>query len=232
MTEDSLRRLRPLVAEALGTLLLVATVVGSGIMAQRLFHGTDSSDGLVLLANTAATAAGLLALILCFAPISGSHFNPAVSLAAFWEGRLSRREASAFGLAQMVGALGGTLFAHLMFSAPLLQISHHARPEWPMLLSEFTATFALVVVIRGTRNQALAPFAVAGIIAAGYWFTPSTSFANPAVTLARAFTDSFTGIRPMAVPGFMAAQFLGALAATVLFRWMQPPEALPAVVSD
>ena len=212
-----------LVAEFIGTALLVAIVVGSGIMAQGLF---PNSMGLALLANTLATAAGLAALILCFAPISGAHFNPVESLAAAFEGRLNPGEATGFALVQFIGALCGTWLAHLMFSLPVLQISEHARSGWGMFLSELVATFSLVAVIRATWGHILAPLAIAGIIAAAYWFTPSTSFANPAVTLARSFTNTFAGIRPLDTPAFMLAQLLGAVAATRLFGWLAPIESV------
>lgn len=215
------RTAKKLTAEFLGTALLVATVVGSGIMAQRLF---PDSMGLALLANTIATGAGLGALILCFAPVSGAHFNPVVSLAAAMSGDLNPVEATTFALVQFSGALCGAWLSHLMFCLPVLQVSHHARSGWPMFLSELVATFSLVAVVRSTRGHILAPFAISSTIVAAYWFTPSTSFANPAVTLARGFTDTFTGIRPLDVPAFMVAQILGAVAATQLFGWLAPDD--------
>ncbi|HEX7897590.1 MAG TPA: MIP/aquaporin family protein [Planctomycetota bacterium] len=205
---------RRLVSEALGTALLLAAVVGSGIMGQRFFE----ASGLVLLVNTLATAAMLIVLSLVFA---GSHFNPAVSVVLAWRGELSWREVPAYAGAQVVGAIGGTLLAHAMFSRPLASFSRAARTGPGQLLSEFVATFGLLLVVRGTR----APYAVGLYIAAAYWFTASTSFANPAVTIARALTDSFAGIRGVDVPGFILAQLAGALCAVALFGWLKPKEA-------
>jgi glycerol uptake facilitator-like aquaporin len=212
---------RRLAAEAVGTVLLLATVVGSGIMAERLAGGNAA---LALLANTIATGAGLAALILTFGGISGAHFNPAVTLAEATQGRLAWRFVPPYLLAQFVGALAGVALAHLMFEAPLYSLSHHARAGVGQAAGELVATFGLVSVIAGCSRArpAATPFAVAAFITAGYWFTSSTSFANPAVTLARATTDSFTGIRPADVPGFVVAQLLGAGFATVLFRWLDP----------
>lgn len=209
------------VAEFIGTALLVATVVGSGIMAERLAGGNVA---LALLANTIATSAGLVALILTFGGISGAHFNPVVTAAAAVGGSGNRRDALTYVTAQVSGGAVGTLMAHGMFAEPLLMLSRHARAGAPQIFSEFVATFGLLAVIKGcSRHRPDAtPFAVAAFIAAAYWFTASTSFANPAVTLARALTDTFAGIRPGDVPGFIAGQIAGAAAATWLFSWLSP----------
>lgn len=218
---------RRLAAEGLGTALLLATVVGSGIMAERLCGG---NVGLALLCNALATGAGLLALILTFGPISGAHFNPAVTLAEAVEGGLPWRDVPATIVTQVVGAGFGVVLAHLMFSLPVLTWSTHERTGPAQWLAEFVATFGLLATILGVsrRTPAATPFAVAAYIVAAYWFTSSTSFANPAVTLARALTDSFAGIRPADVPGFVVAQLAGALAATFLFRWLVPAAATGA----
>ena len=206
------------------TMQFDAIVVGSGIMAERLSGGNVA---LALLANTLATGAALIALILTFGPISGAHFNPAVTLAEASRGALPRRSASGYLAAQILGAFAGVATAHLMFGEPLFSASQHVRSGAPQLLSEFVATFGLLAVIHVcSRSQAAAvPYAVASYIVAAYWFTASTSFANPAATLARAATDSFAGIRPADAPGFILAQLLGALAATLLFRWLLPRSA-------
>ena len=216
---------RRLTAEFIGTALLVAAVVGSGIMGADLSGG---NVGIALLANTVATGAALVCLILAFGPVSGAHFNPAVSIADASQGGLSWRDAAAYSLAQVVGGCAGVLCAHAMFAAPLVQVSQHARSGASQALSEAIATFGLLSVIWGTsrRQGAAVPFAVGAYITAAYWFTASTSFANPAVTVARSFTDTFAGIRPGDVPMFVAAQAVGATAATVLFRWLVPT--LPA----
>lgn len=220
---------RRLVAEALGTSLLLATVVGSGIMAERLSGGNVA---LALLANTLATGAALVALILTFGPISGAHFNPAVTIADAWQRGLPWREVPGYVLAQVLGAFAGVAAAHLMFGEPLLSASTKVRAGAPQVFSEFVATFGLLAVIWGCsrRRAESVPFAVAAYIVAAYWFTASTSFANPAVTLARAATDSFAGIRPADAPAFVFAQLLGAIAATALFRWLVP--ALPQHAPD
>jgi glycerol uptake facilitator-like aquaporin len=207
------------VAEALGTALLLAAVVGSGIMGERLAAGNSA---VALLANTIATGAALVALILTFGPISGAHINPAVTVASAWQRHTPWREAPVYVLAQTAGALSGVAAAHLMFELPLLSVSHQARGGLPQIFSEFVATFGLLLVIWACVKfrPNMAPFAVAAYITAAYWFTASTSFANPAVTLARSLTDTFTGIRPVDVPGFVVAQFAGAIAATILFRWL------------
>lgn len=210
---------RRLVAEALGTAFLLAVVVGSGIMGERLANG---SVGLALLANTLATGAGLLALILTFGPVSGAHFNPVVTLVEAWRGQLRWAEVSGYVLAQCVGALAGVAMAHLMFGEPLLSLSQHARMGSAQCWSEVVATFGLIAVILScTRHRpGVTPYAVAAYITAAYWFTASTAFANPAVTLARAFSNTFAGIRPLDAPGFILSQLIGATAAAVLFRWL------------
>jgi len=208
-------------AEFLGTGLLVATVVGSGVMAERLAGGNVA---LALLANTIATGAALVALILTFAPISGAHFNPVVSFADLMGGGLSWREALPYVLAQVMGGIGGAILAHAMFALPLISLSRHVRSGPSQVLSEFVATFGLLCVIWGcvrSRTNAV-PFAVGSYITAAYWFTASTSFANPAVAIARSLSDTFAGIRPTDVPWFVVAEFCGAIAATLLFRWLIP----------
>lgn len=222
---------RRMTAEAVGTAMLLATVVGSGIMGERLSGGNVA---IALLANTIATGAGLVALILTFGPISGAHFNPAVTLCDSSQGGLVWRDALAYVAAQIAGAFSGVAAAHVMFEKPLFFASHHARAGFAQLFSEFVATFGLLAVIWGCarlRSQAV-PFAVAAYITAAYWFTASTSFANPAVTLARSASDTFAGIRPLDAPGFIVAQFIGAVAATALFRWLVPalPKDASAVV--
>jgi glycerol uptake facilitator-like aquaporin len=215
-----------LVAEGVGTAFLLATIIGSGIMAERLSGGNVA---IALLANTIATGAGLVALILTFGGISGAHFNPAVTFADASQGGLKWREVAPYIFAQLTGAFAGVALAHVMFSAPLFSASRHARAGLGQLTGELTATFGLVSVIWGcSRARAsMTPFAVAAYITAAYWFTSSTSFANPAVTLARAASDTFAGIRPIDAPGFIVAQALGAAGATLLFRWLVP--GLPAV---
>lgn len=210
-------------AEALATAFLLAAVVGSGIMGERLAGGNVA---LALLANTIATGAALATLILTFGPISGAHMNPAVSLAAALEGALPWSEVPAYIAAQAIGGFAGVAAADTMFELPAFLASQHVRTGGAQWWSEFIAAFGLLTVIWGvsrTRPTAV-PFAVAAYITSAYWFTASTSFANPAVTLARAATDTFAGIRPADAPAFIAAQFAGALAATLLFRWLQPKE--------
>lgn len=212
---------RRAVAEVVGTAMLVATVVGSGIMAERIANGNVA---IALLANTIATGAALVALILTFGPISGAHFNPAVTLADASQGGIAWRETPAYVIAQTTGAFIGAATAHTMFGLPLFFASKHNRSGAAQLFSEFVATFGLLVVIWGCarfRSSAV-PFAVAAYITAAYWFTASTSFANPAVTLGRMVSDTFSGIRPLDVPGFITMQLLGAVAATALFRWLVP----------
>jgi glycerol uptake facilitator-like aquaporin len=215
---------RRIVAEAVGTAMLLAAVVGSGIMADRLSGGNQA---IALLANTIATGAVLVALILTFGPISGGHFNPAVTVADASQGGLAWREVPGYITAQVGGAVLGVWTAHLMFQERLFMLSLHARNGPAQMFSEFVASFGLLTVIWGCsrRRSAAVPFAVAAYITAAYWFTASTSFANPAVTLARALSDTFAGIRPADVPAFVIAQLVGAMIATLLFRWLVP--ALP-----
>lgn len=217
--------LRKMVAEALGTALLLAAVVGSGIMAEDLAR---PNVALALLANTVATGAALCALIITFGAVSGAHFNPAVTLATASQGDLPWREVPAYLAAQLAGAFSGVAIAHVMFKQPALFFaSRHQRDGVAQLVSEFVATFGLLSVIWGTsrRRPGAVPIAVSAYITAAYWFTSSTSFANPAVTLARAASDTFSGIRPADAPGFIVAQLAGAAAATATFRWLLP--ALP-----
>lgn len=212
---------RRVAAEFLGTGFLVAAVVGSGIMGERLSEGNVA---IALLANTIATGAVLVVLILTFGPISGAHLNPAVTLADAIEQGIAWREVGPYVAAQCAGGVSGTILAHLMFGLPLLSLSHHARSGPAQIFSEFVATFGLLATIWGcsrSRIQAL-PFAVGAYITAAYWFTASTSFANPAVTIARALSDTFAGIRPADVLPFLAAQLVAAIAATFLFRWLAP----------
>lgn len=218
----SARLSRRLVAEGLGTALLLAVVVGSGIMAERLAGG---SPALALLANALATGTGLYALILTFGPLSGAHFNPLVTLAAWVARQLSGHEALAYGLVQVGGGLLGVWLTHAMFDLPLWQLSAHGRSGGGQWLAEAVATLGLLTVIASTtRHRAdSTPAAVAAYITAAYWFTASTSFANPAVTLARAFTNSFAGIRLADVPGFLLAQLAGFLLAMVVTRWLLSP---------
>jgi glycerol uptake facilitator-like aquaporin len=208
-----------MMSEFVGTAFLLAAVVGSGIMGERLSGGNVA---IALLANTIATGAALTALILTFGPISGAHFNPAVTLADAFQKGISWKEVPAYLFAQIVGAFAGVACAHLMFGLPLFSASEHSRNGLSQIFSEFVATFGLMCVIWGCSRIRLSvvPFAVGAYITAAYWFTASTSFANPAVVLARAATNSFSGIRPLDVPGFIAAQLLGAAAATMLLRWM------------
>lgn len=210
-----------IVAEFLGTAFLVAAVVGSGIMGERLAAGNVA---LALLANTIATGAALVALILTFGPISGAHLNPVVSLADAMEGGLAWSETLPYVGAQVFGGICGTIAAHGMFGLPLVSLSHHVRGGPAQFLSEFIATFGLLSVIWGCSRSrsSIVPFAVGSYITAAYWFTASTSFANPAVTIARCLTDTFAGIRPNDVPLFVVAQFAGGIAATILFRWLAP----------
>lgn len=208
-------------AEFLGTAFLVAAVVGSGIMAERLSGGNVA---LALLANTIATGAALVALILTFGPISGAHLNPVVSVSAALEGSLGWGATFSYTGGQFLGGILGTITAHAMFGLPLVSLSRHARGGPGPFLSEFVATFGLVCVIWGcsrSRPGAIS-FAVGAYITAAYWFTASTSFANPAVTVARALSDTFAGIRPVDVPLFITAQVAGGIAATFLFRWLLP----------
>lgn len=214
-------RSRRIAAEAVGTAFLLAAVVGSGIMGERLAGGNVA---IALLANTLATGAMLVTLILAFGPISGAHFNPAVTLADASQGGLAWREVPGYVAAQLTGAFAGVAAAHLMFGEAIFSASRHARSGGAQVFSEFVATFGLLCIIWGCarlRSSAV-PFAVGAYITGAYWFTASTSFANPAVTLARSASDTFAGIRPADAPGFIAAQLAGAAAATILFRWLVP----------
>jgi glycerol uptake facilitator-like aquaporin len=210
---------RKLAAEALGTALLLATVIGSGIMAERLSGGNVA---LALLGNTLPTGCMLAVLILIFGGTSGAHFNPAVSLIFALRGVLSWREMFLFVVVQIVGAILGVLLAHVMFELPVWQISAKPRLGLAQGVSEFVAAFGLVLTILGclARAPAATPFAVGLFIAAAYWFTASTSFANPAVTIARALSDTFAGIAPSGVTAFIVAQCLGAVAAALFGRWL------------
>jgi glycerol uptake facilitator-like aquaporin len=220
---------RAIVAEGLGTAMLLATVVGSGIMGERLAGGNVA---IALMANAMATGAALVALILTFGPVSGAHFNPAVTLADASQRGLPWSRVPAYVGAQFVGAVIGVWMAHAMFSERLFMVSTRDRSGVALMFSEFVATFGLLAVIWGCSRcrSAAVPFAVAAYITAAYWFTSSTSFANPAVTVARSLTDTFAGIRPQDVPGFIGSQLIGAAAATALFRWLTP--SLPLVADD
>lgn len=214
---------RKLVAEGLGTALLLVVVVGSGIMAERLAGGNVA---IALLANAIATGVGLVALILMFGALSGAHFNPIVTLSEAWQNNLPWSHLLPYFLVQVVGAYAGVAAAHVMFDLPVFFASNHARTGLAQWWSEFIASFGLIgVIIACSRTRpAVTPFAVAAYITGAYWFTSSTSFANPAVTLARAATDTFAGIRPLDAPGFIVAQCLGAACATWLFTWLYPRE--------
>ena len=204
--------------------MLLAAVVGSGIMAERLSGGNVA---VALLANTIATGAALVALILTFGPISGAHFNPAVSLSGVFNRSISLKEASVYIVAQILGALLGVGVANLMFDLPVYFASTKVRTGPSQWLGEFVATFGLIAVIAGCsrlQKAVVVPFAIAAYITAAYWFTSSTSFANPAVTIARSLSDTFAGIRPIDAPGFIVAQLFGALTATLIFRWLLPIE--------
>jgi len=209
------------VAEALGTFFLLAAVVGSGIMAERLANGNAA---LALLANIAATAGALVALIISFAPVSGAHFNPVVTLSFALRHDFAWRDVPFYVLAHLVGGTSGVIAANEMFGLPAVFISNHPRTGMAQLFSEFVATLGLLSVILAASRSTVAVVAVAvgAYISAASWFTASTSFANPAVTLARSLSDTFAGIRPVDVPGFVLAQLAGGIAATVLFRWLMP----------
>jgi len=219
---------RRLVSEALGTAFLLAIVIGSGIMGERLAGGNVA---VALLANTVATGAGLVPLLLTFGPISGAHLNPAVTLADAAAGGRPWREVPGYITAQILGAFAGVAVAHVMFEEPVFFASEHARAGMSQLASELVATFGLLATIWGTvrTRPAAIPFAVGAYVTAGYWFTASTCFANPAVTLARAASNTFAGIRPADVGGFMAAQLVGAFAATALFAWLVPAQRSPQI---
>jgi len=224
---------RRVVAELVGTFFLLISVVGSGIMGERLAGGNVA---LALLANAVATGVALVAVILAFGSISGAHLNPAVTLSAAWQGGMPWRETPLYILAQLIGAIGGVAAANLMFGLPLFSASTRVRTGSAQLFSEFVATFGLLAVIWGCvrRRPSAVPYAVGAYITGAYWFASSTSFANPAVTLARAATNTFAGIRPADVPGFLVAQLAGALCATLLFNWLlqNPRTASPAVLAE
>jgi glycerol uptake facilitator-like aquaporin len=213
--------MRRVVAEFLGTGFLLAAVVGSGIMGERLAGGNAA---IALLANTVATGSALIALILMFGPISGAHLNPAVTVVDALEKGVTWTVAACYIPAQCLGAIGGAIIAHIMFQLPVISISQHVRSGSAQVFSEFVATFGLICVIWGCSRlrSDMVAFAVGAYITAAYWATASTSFANPAVTIARSLSDTFSGIRPIDVPSFVAVQFFGAIAATMLFRWLVP----------
>ena len=208
---------RRIAAEGLGSLLLAATVIGSGIMGERLAGGNLA---VALIANTGATIAVLATLIALLGPVSGAHFNPAVSLVRAIRGELTWRDAVAYVVIQILGCCAGAILAHAMFSLPLIQSSHHARTGLAQWLAEFVATFGLLLVVLGNRRSDAAPWMVAAWIGAAYWFTSSTSFANPAITIARCLSDTFAGIAPAHVQAFVVAQLLGALAAVPATRFL------------
>lgn len=212
-------RSRALAAEAIGTALLLAVIVGSGIMGERLAGGNEA---IALLANTLATGAGLAVLIATFADISGAHFNPVVTISEAWLGRLGWRRVPPYLLAQLIGAVSGVALANAMFALPLFSASQHMRAGSAQLLSEGVATFGLLTVILhgAARRPKTLPMLVGLYISAGYWFTASTAFANPVVTIARSLSDTFAGIRPWDIPGFVAAQVVGGGIAVLVFRWM------------
>lgn len=220
---------RRVAAEAVGTMFLLATIVGSGIMGDRLSGGIA---GIALLANAIATGAMLVVLILIFGSLSGAHFNPLVTVAIAAERGLRWGDVPIYLVAQVGGALGGVAAAHLMFNEPLFSFSQHVRSGGSQFFSEFVATFGLLLVIWGCARarQDAVPFAVGAYIAAGYWFTSSTAFANPAVTLARSLTNTFSGIRPIDVPNFLMAQCVGAVAAILFVRWLSTPA--PSTVDE
>jgi glycerol uptake facilitator-like aquaporin len=219
------------VAEALGTAFLLAAVVGSGIMAERLAGGNIA---IALLANSLATGAALVALILAFGDYSGAHLNPAVTLAEVLLGKRPRRELLPYVAAQLMGALAGVMFANLMFGESPVSLAHKARNGLPQLLAELIAVLGLLLVVFFASRRSLGSVAVSvgAYITAAYWFTSSTSFANPAVTIARSLTDTFTGIRPADVPGFLAAQGLGTAAAVSAVRWLTRVSRSPRETSD
>jgi glycerol uptake facilitator-like aquaporin len=207
-----------LLAEGLGSMLLSATVIGSGIMAERLAAGNLA---VALIANTGATVAVLAALIALLDSVSGAHFNPAVSLVQALRRVITWPEAGAYTIVQVAGCCAGAMLAHAMFALPLIQSSLHTRTGFPQWLGEFVATFGLLLIVLGARRREDAPWMVAAWIGAAYWFTSSTSFANPAITIARSLTNTFTGIAPANVPGFIVAQLLGALAAIPASRLLE-----------
>ncbi len=211
--------IRPLAAEFLGTLILLATVVGSGIMAERL---ADGNIALALLANALATGAVLVVLITIFAPLSGAHFNPAVTLYFALRKDIAWSRAVAYAVIQVMAAIAGVWLAHAMFALPVIEVSTHLRDGPAQWLAEFTATFGLILTIAGgvRLGASAVPMLVGLYITGAYWFTASTSFANPAVTIARALTQSFAGIAPSSAPGFIAAQLLAALASALVLPWL------------
>lgn len=223
---------RRLLAEGLGSVLLAATVIGSGIMAQRL---ADGNAAVALLANTGATVAVLYTLITLLGPVSGAHFNPVVSGVEALRGHLRWRDAGAYTVGQILGCCAGAILAHLMFELPIWQTSTHVRTGAAQWLAESVATFGLLLVVIGHHRAEAAPGMVACWIGAAYWFTASTSFANPAITLARSLTNTFSGIRPVDAPGFIAAQVIGALVALgvgrLLFTETKPFPSLSAETS-
>jgi len=215
---------RRLAAEFLGTAMLLAALVGSGIMAERLSGGNIA---VALLANTISTGAALVALIFTFAPISGAHFNPSVTLSEVFNGSIKLGDAASYVVAQISGALLGVAVANLMFDLPIFFASTKVRTGPSQWLGEFVATFGLIAVIAGCsrlQKAVVVPIAVAAYITSAYWFTSSTSFANPAVTIARSLSDTFAGIRPIDAPAFIVAQLLGMITATIIFRWLIPKE--------
>ena len=220
--------LRKAVAEAIGTAMLLAIVVGSGIMGERL---ADGNQALALLGNTLPTGAMLVVLILIFAPVSGAHFNPAVSLVFALRGELTWKDALLYLPAQITGAIGGVYAAHAMFAEPLMQVSTKLRDGSAQAFSECVATFGLIAAILGTQRfrPGTTPLAVGLYITAAYWFTASTSFANPAVTIARSLTSSFSGIAPSSAPAFILAQFTGAIVAAGCFKLLLVPEKAPGL---
>jgi len=212
---------RRVAAEFIGTAMLLAVIVGSGIMGERLAGGNVA---LALLGNSIATGGGLVALILMFGPVSGAHFNPAVTLALAGTQRHAWRDAPGYLAGQIAGAILGVWIAHAMFGEPILEVSEKLRPGASLMFAEVVATFGLLMTIFGCirhRPEAI-PYAVAAYIVAAYWFTASTSFANPAVTVARSLTNTFAGIQPIDAPGFIIAQFVGAAVAAVADRWLNP----------
>lgn len=217
---------RRLAAEGLGSMLLAATVIGSGIAAERLAGGNTA---VALLANTGATVAVLAVLIALLGPVSGAHFNPAVTLIQAIRRTLTWQQAAAYTLLQVVGCCLGAILAHAMFELPLLQASSHVRAGGAQWLAEAVATCGLVLVVLGHRRPDDAPWMIAGWIGAAYWFTASTSFANPAITIARVLSDTFAGIRPQDAPAFIGSQFVGALVALWVSRAIFPPSAIPGL---
>ena len=209
---------RALLAEGLGAMLLTATVIGSGIMAERLAGGNLA---VALIANTGATVAALATLIALFGPISGAHFNPAVSFIEVLRGNLSVRAAIAYAIVQVIGCVAGTFLAHAMFELPIIQSSIHMRAGSAQWLSECVATAGLILVVIGSTNSREAAWRVAAWIGAAYWFTASTSFANPAITIARALSNTFAGIAPSNAPAFIVSQLCGALIGVALAKWLQ-----------